>query len=485
VSRPTKPGTRKLSDVARHIVVPSGIVSTGYPAVQAKCRDLGIEHDDWQQGLGRLILGKRKDGKYAATIGGVVISIPRQVGKTFTIGSIIFALCILFPNMKVLWTAHRTRTTNETFRSMQAMARRKKIAPHIQYVRAANGEQEIAFRNGSRILFGAREQGFGRGFAEVDVEVFDEAQILTERALEDMIAATNQAQHPAGALLFYMGTPPRPSDPGDAFRNKRAKALAGATTDTVYVELSADPNADPDDRAQWAKGNPSFPRRTPIESMLRLRENVGSDERIWDEQQTGSVISAEVWNALADRHSGIIGRVKLAIDVAPDRGTAAIAGAGANMGKLDGPWAPDVLMDGRIHVELADYRTGTDWIVGRAVAIAKKAGTSTVALDAAGPAGSLIPALEAAGLEVVKLGAREIAGACGAFYDDAINDKLRHVGDETLNAAVAAGVKRPLGEAWAWSRKKPTADICPLVAVTIARYAHSLDDNIDLSEFVW
>ncbi len=58
----TKPGTRKLSEVARHVVQPDGITSTGYPAVQAKCLDLGITHDDWQQGLGRLILGKRKDG---------------------------------------------------------------------------------------------------------------------------------------------------------------------------------------------------------------------------------------------------------------------------------------------------------------------------------------------------------------------------------------------------------------------------------------
>jgi hypothetical protein len=58
-SPPTKRGTRKLSDVARHVVVPTGIVSTGYPAVRDKCRDLGIVHDDWQQGLGRLILAKR------------------------------------------------------------------------------------------------------------------------------------------------------------------------------------------------------------------------------------------------------------------------------------------------------------------------------------------------------------------------------------------------------------------------------------------
>src|SRR5690606_21330512 len=115
-------------------------------------------------------------------------------------------------------------------------------------------------------------QGFGRGFDEIDVEVFDESQILTEKALEDMVAATNQSRFLAGALLFFMGTPPRPIDPGEEFTNRRDKALSGKAHDMVYVEFSADPDADLDDREQWAKVNPSFPHRTPVESMHRMRE---------------------------------------------------------------------------------------------------------------------------------------------------------------------------------------------------------------------
>src|SRR5699024_8933815 len=121
-------------------------------------------------------------------------------------------LCLSASDMLVLWTAHRTRTHNETFKSMDAMAQRKEIAPFIKNVRKANGEQEVEFVNGSRILFGAREQGFGRGFAKVDVLVLDEAQILTERAMEDMVPATNAAPN---GLVLLIGTPPRPNvDPG-------------------------------------------------------------------------------------------------------------------------------------------------------------------------------------------------------------------------------------------------------------------------------
>ena len=117
---PTSSGIPRLSELARHVVAPSGIVSTGWPAVRDKCRDLGVLFDPWQHGTGRLILAKRADGRYATTVGGVVISIPRQVGKTYLVGCIVFALALIQPDTTIIWTAHRSRTANETFRAMKA-----------------------------------------------------------------------------------------------------------------------------------------------------------------------------------------------------------------------------------------------------------------------------------------------------------------------------------------------------------------------------
>ena len=81
------PSTPRLSEVARHVIQPGGIVSTGWPAVRDTCANLGIGFDGWQDGVGRLVLAKRRDGMYAADT--VVMSIPRQVGKTFTVGSLL------------------------------------------------------------------------------------------------------------------------------------------------------------------------------------------------------------------------------------------------------------------------------------------------------------------------------------------------------------------------------------------------------------
>ena len=315
--------TRKLSEVARHVVVPSGIEMTGWPPVYKRIREFGDVFDQWQCDVGSLVLGKRANGEHAATVGGVTVSIARQVAKTFMFGRIVFALCTLFPDLTVIWTAHRTRTSDETFRKLSSLCKRASIAKYIEgKPREANGQQEIRFKNGSRILFGAREGGFGRGFDEVDILVFDEAQILSEKALEDMVAATNQSRWDPGALVLFMGTPPRPIDPGEAFTNRRLEALRlrdgkefGEPTvgeDAIYIEASADRNGGLDDRKQWKLGNPSFPNRTPERSMLRLRKNLPSDDSwrreglgVWDSQVKGKPrIKTESWRGIIPAHAG-------------------------------------------------------------------------------------------------------------------------------------------------------------------------------------
>ena len=65
----------------------------------------------WQDGLGRVAFGKRKDGKFAASVGGVVISIPRQVGKTYLLSGLVFALCATRPKTLVIWTASSSSTS--------------------------------------------------------------------------------------------------------------------------------------------------------------------------------------------------------------------------------------------------------------------------------------------------------------------------------------------------------------------------------------
>ena len=121
----------KLSEVARHIVMPSGIVTSMFPKVNKRAKACGIRYDRWQQGLLTLILGRRKDGTFAASVGGVVLSICRQTGKTFTVSSLVVILCTLIPDLTVIWTAHHNRTNSNTFDHVRTLVRNPALIGYL------------------------------------------------------------------------------------------------------------------------------------------------------------------------------------------------------------------------------------------------------------------------------------------------------------------------------------------------------------------
>ncbi|BDB62367.1 hypothetical protein RDE2_41610 [Rhodococcus sp. RDE2] len=449
-------------------MIPEGIVTSNFPRVYRRLQDVGVSFDRWQEGFGQIALGCNAAGKYAASVGGVVASIPRQVGKTYTVGNLIIGMCLEFPGLRVIWTSHHNRTTTNTFRSMQSMVRKKKIWPYVAAIRTANGEQEIVFTNGSIIMFGAREQGFGRGMEAIDVEVFDEAQILGVKALEDMVPATNAAKNPHGGLLFFIGTPPRPTDDGESFTKKRKKALAGLTDGQVYVEISADPDTDPDDQSKFGTFNPSYPHRTPLESMLRMRENIPDDEAwrreamgIWpdDDDQgppTWQLVTELQWHGLVDfpELAGTIG-----VGIARVGSRWVIAGAQRTL-------------DDRIHVEVGYMRTATNPeivdLIGRIDDVLEPC---AIATDSRSPAAVLEPMMKTAGIELIKSTTNQAALMSQGFVDDAEDGLISHTGQRELGYALEHAAKRslPRGDWVVDAGGDP--EVAPMLAVIIARWA--------------
>lgn len=479
----TRPG--RLSDVARRLELPSGLASTEWPSIQRRTRQMGVRFDQWQADLVKGALGKRKDGKYAATVGGVVWSLPRQVGKTFTVGALLFAYAIEHPGSLILWTAHHLQTSGETFRSMQSFAARRSVAPYIEHVYTGAGTESVHFKNGSRILFGSRERGFGLGFAAVDVIVFDEAQRLRDQTRMDMVPATNRARNPSGALLFYIGTPPRPNDDGDAFGSLRAEALDG-DEDIFYVELSADSDADPDDHEQWAKANPSYPVHTPLESMLRMRKHLGSDEAwmrealgIWDAQASNGVIPPQSWQAQADPESVPVDSFALGVEVGPDLAWASVALAG-------------VREDSGRHVALEeDQHTkgrGVAWLEPHVDALVRaNPQIRSVVVDVGGPVAPLLVEWRgrwffkrpdgSRGVEVTALKVADLGAGCTSLLSGIVTGDVWHIDQPQLSVAALAATKRPLGDSgkWVWHRRAADSDITPIQAATYALIGADMD----------
>lgn len=463
----TKPSTRKLSEIARHVIIPSGVVTTAWPGVRDQASKMGLGFDDWQESVGRVALGKRADGSFAASIGGIVLSIPRQVGKTYLIAAIIFAMCVLTPGLTVLWTAHRMKTANETFEKLIAFTRRSGIAPHVLKVTTGAGDEVIYFRNGSRIMFGARERGFGRGFDDVDVEVFDEAQILTEAAIEDMVPAMNTAANP---LYFLIGTPPRPKDPGEVFAGRRRDALSGDDEDTAYVEFSADVNANEDDRKQWRKGNPSYPTRTPETSMLRMKKAMntpGSFRReglgIWDDDSPKSLIKAAPWLALATADAPTDGVLAVGVKFSSDGERVSVGVA------IDPEDSPVYVVSTGVAPITPGAEQAAAWIADRWRSF------NLVIIDGRAGAGDMRRLLVDAGVpakRIIVLKTEDAVTAHAGFLRDVEAGTLRHGGQPGLDEQVRSAGKRTIGVNGGWGWKPVTAgkDVVALEAVTIARH---------------
>lgn len=472
-SQKTSPGTPRLSEQAKHLAVPVDIASTMWPSVLKTCVEkLGAEFDPWQDGAGRVIFAKREDGSLAAMIDGVGMSLPRQVGKTHLVGYTVFALCVNMPGLLVIWTAHHSATSSETFLAMQGMAQRAKVAPHVAQVFKGSGDEEIRFHNGSRILFGARERGFGRGIPGVDVLIFDEAQILSDKAMSNMLATMNTSLF---GLQLYIGTPPKPEDNSETFKRMRREALAGTLVDGAWIEFGADADAKDDDRAQWRKMNPSYPKRTPQQSLLRLKRKLtAADWRregmgIWDDDAEGSRRwSDEFWNADGvTRVTPVEGVRSFAVAYSQDGSRVSVAGS--------------VKHDDGVHVELVAAHSGdtssgvdslADWLAERWRQV------SMIAIAGA-PGAALKQALRDRGVseKVIRVMTTTDYFQANTMAEDALKSKtVTHpVGAEgdVLDASVAAcdAKRRGASGQWGWMATVPDGDETPVEGFCAAYWA--------------
>jgi hypothetical protein len=430
---------------------------------------LGAEFDSWQDSAGKVILAKREDGNLASMIDGVGMSLPRQVGKTHLIGYTVFALCVNMPGLLVIWTAHHSATSSETFLAMQGMAQREKVAPHVKQVYTGSGDEEVRFHNGSRILFGARERGFGRGIPGVDVLIFDEAQILSDKAMSNMLATMNTSKF---GLQLYIGTPPKPEDMAETFKRMRREALAGTLEDGAWIEFGAAEDADLNDRAQWRKANPSYPKRTPAQSLMRLKRKLTeSDWRregmgIWDSDLSGSrAITASQWDATA---VGVApeGLQSFGVAFSQDGSRVSLAGARKH--------------DDGVHVELVDALVGdvdqglgalADWLAERwrksdQIALSGRSGALVLA--------HLLRERKVPSYRIHLLTTPQYFQAC-QFLLDGVREgtvtHLDHEGQQVLDESVAVADKKTRGGAWGWSVTVPDGDETPVEAVSVALWA--------------
>ncbi len=453
-----------MSNAPRLRVAPRAVETYGDLAGDFSA-NYGLTPDDWQRLILDDWLGETK-GRWASLTCG--LSVPRQNGKNGAL-EMRELFGMVGRRETMLHTAHQVKTAQKHFRRLKHFfgtrvddptARFPELNALVAELRNVNGQEAIYLHNGASVEILARSQGSGRGFT-VDVIVCDEAQDMSDDDLEALLS-TSSASPLGNPQWIFTGTPPGPKANGEVFARVRAEALEGKSKRLSWLEWSCDTDVDLDSREAWHVANPALGGRLQAEVVEGERARFSDDgfarERLgmWGGSSAVAVIDSVSWSVVADPASMAVDRLALAVDVAPDRSVASVALAGV---RHDGMW----------HVELDEQRAGTGWVVPWVAARCERNTVRAVVVDALSPAASMLEEFRAAKVRVTTTTGRDMANACGQFFDAVMERRVMHTDQPQVNVSLSTARKRSLlGDAWAWNRKNVTSDITPIVAETLA-----------------
>lgn len=486
--------------------LPPGVVSHASALESIEwAESCGLYLDESQRITLEAGMGERADHKWAAfevaNIG------PRQsTGKNDTVAAREGQEMFVAGSRLVIHTAHESKTADESFLRMEELiSNNSECRAEVVRFRYGNGDHAVEFKSGARLLYKTRTGGAARGFAGASLLVYDEALFLLAKhvaaSLSTLARGKTAAHNPqvwsmSSAALgssTHLHALRRRAFLGNG--GKMIIAGPGTAGRLAYIEHTAEiltlvderirtnrGQVDLDDRRFWVIANPAMNHQDHgvSEEYIESEKVVQSDDpEGWARERLGffdppfhdiegkpAKLPADKWltTGTARRIAVKPGTVTIGFDVDLDGVWSTI---GIGVGSLTAPY-----------VEVIEHRQGVGWLPARLVELVKKWRPLAVGCNGAGPAGGqvgpVLAAFNEAGIDVNllhQLNALEYKQACGGLYSDVIEGRLKRPakGQGPLDVAAGDATERPLGDAWAWDRRRATVPISPVVAVTIAR----------------
>jgi hypothetical protein len=458
----------------------------------------GLVLDPWQCSAIDLLLACRADGRWACFEYAEFVA--RQNGKGGILEARVLAGFLLLDEQLIMWSAHEYKTAMEAFLRFRNLLRRlgKQVGNNenlldidgvLVKINNTNGEEGFErLDTNARIKFVARSKSSGRGFSG-DLVIIDEAFAYTFLQQEALMPTMRARKNPQ---IIYTSSPPLDGESGDVMFALKARADAGGDDSLGYRDWGAEGDLDHldqldlDDVELWAATNPAFGIRVTEEATRRDRRGM-SDKGfareilgVWPRKVEGNntVIDPALWTVLADEDSRRTaeGGVAIGLDLSPLRDYGAIVVYG-------------VRADGLGHVQLADYRPGSKWVVGRLVELRATLGPLAIAMgrgtfayleteldknDFHRPENPEAP--EPGDLAVT--GALDMSAGAGQILDGVREAAFRYIPNRHLDTAVAGARTRKSNDTIAWTATGADCDISPLVAMTVARWAYETRSHL-------
>jgi hypothetical protein len=417
--------------------------------------------DDWQESFLFDALRTGYDQKWDAFECANVV--PRQNGKGGILEARQLAGMFVFGERLQVHTAHEFKTCSEHFLRLKALIEGSdELRGQVRIIRTGAGEQGMELSTGERIRFLARSRSAIRGFS-ADVVYFDEAFELPVETVGSVLPVLSARPNPQ---VWYTSSAPHF---GSEFLHSLLKRAESGDPGSLYLRAwESPPDTRPDDVEAWRRSNPAMGIRIDEEFVRNeMRTLCGTPQGVaeFNRERLGireggegesGVIPWPKWRALATTPPSRMDSITYGLAVAADSSYASVGSAGR-------------LPNGHLYVDNVEFRPGTDWVLEYLSEDLYPRKRLPIRIDPTGPEGWFLRPLRDAGVDVVEVAAREYQQACGEVLTAVHDGRLRHLGQEPLDRAVAAAARRDIGKEGSWVFARPgVVDISPLKAAALA-----------------
>lgn len=423
----------------------------------------------WQRLVADVALELDPDTPGAWRYQTVVVSVPRQSGKTALMRAIAVDRMLAYRGKLIQMTA---QTGKDARKRWDQIVEALDVDAHPKSFKkfASKGSESLEYlRSRSKIQPFAPTPTAVHGDS-LSLGLIDEAWAFDEvsgTALTAAIAPTFLTK--VDSQLWIVSTKgTAKSSYLNSLIERGRESVSDPAAKIAYFEWSADPEAaaaDPYSR-ETLSFHPAIGYTQSYEKILA----VGRDEPIatWkrsylnltDETGAGSCVDLAIWDSLAadiplptEPQS-----VQLAFDVAADQSAATIYAS----------WKTEE----SVHARLLATNSGAAWLIP-ALTRLRDAGYVSICADPTGPTRTIIDDLESEGVNVQALNSREYASACQWLIDKTASGDLTHDANPLVREGLEASAIRMIGGTKAFDITHTDVNLDALRALAIAAWQAS------------
>lgn len=403
----------------------------------------------------------------------VLISVPRQSGKTRLIGAACLQRALQERKSYVWYTAQTGQHARRNWLKFTEDILESDFPLHSLFDRKkSRGDEQLIVR-GHRSTWCPHpptedslhgEQG--------DLNVVDEGWVFDEvegAALMQAITPTHATR--PGAQTIIIST--RGTSASIWFHDLLEKAKSGEIKAAV-IDYGIPDDTDPADIDEVAKWHPAVGFTQSVDSLRAAFDEMGGkvDEfaRAYGNRETKNTerfIPADAWEKCIDpaKIPDAITDVHFGAAVSADRESAFISVA--------------AMVEGTPVVEIVESRRGYRWVIPRVKELIDKNG-GTCLYDAIGTSDVLRPIIEKEMAPMREIRSRELTAACADMYarithraegGEIYAPEIAFRPHPALDTAAEIVTRKRVGDGWAWDRRNDLGSIAALESATLAVHA--------------